>query len=147
MVTRRAGTSSSTPGAPAGLGAIVAEQEWQDLLRQASHLRKGGRLDGAIAAYQRLLALKPDLPESWYNLGLAATPGAGFRRLRSPPISGRSISASREPEEVHLNRAVIYADHLHQPEKAEREIDAALEKNPVLRSGAAQPRQRSRGPG
>ena len=40
----------------------------QELLRQAAQLRRSGRVDEAIAAYKRLLAIEPDLPDSWYNL-------------------------------------------------------------------------------
>jgi len=36
----------------------------------------------------------------------------------------------RKPEEVHLNRGVIYADHLRQDDAAERELLAALALNP-----------------
>jgi tetratricopeptide (TPR) repeat protein len=34
------------------------------------------------------------------------------------------------PEEVHLNRAVIFAEHLLQPENAKGELNAALKRNP-----------------
>ena len=85
---------------------------------------------GLIAAYQRLLAIKPDLPESWYNLAWLQRRARAF--VDSLASYQRALDLGvREPEEVHLNRAVIYADHLHQPEKAEREINAALEKNPA----------------
>ena len=39
------------------------------LLQQASALRRAGRVEEAIAAYERLLKIAPDLPDSWYNLG------------------------------------------------------------------------------
>ncbi|MEO8455922.1 MAG: sulfotransferase [Sphingomicrobium sp.] len=107
----------------------MAEQEWQDLLRQASHLRKGGRLEEAIAAYQRLLATKADLPDSWYNLAWLQRQARAFEDSLASYQRALDLGV-REPEEVHLNRAVIYADHLHQPERAEREIKAALGKNP-----------------
>jgi tetratricopeptide (TPR) repeat protein len=107
----------------------VAEHEWQNLLGQASQLRKAGRVEEAIAAYKRLLVMKADLPDSWYNLAWLQRQARSFDDALAS--YGRALDAGvREPEEVHLNRAVIYADHLHQPEKAKRELDAALEKNP-----------------
>jgi tetratricopeptide (TPR) repeat protein len=109
--------------------AFVAEQKWQDLLRRASHLRKDGRLDEAIAAYERLLRIKPDLPDSWYNLAWLQRRARAFENSLASYRRALDLGV-RQPEEVHLNRAVIYTDHLHEPEKAEREINAALQKNP-----------------
>jgi predicted TPR repeat methyltransferase len=107
----------------------VAEHEWQNLLRDASRLRKAGRVEEAIAAYKRLLGIKPDLPDSWYNLAWLQRQARSFDDALAS--YRRALDAGvREPEEVHLNRAVIYADHLHQPEKAKRELTAALEKDP-----------------
>ena len=93
-------------------------------------MRKTGRVGEAIAAYKRLLAIKPDLPDSWYNLAWLQRQVRAFDDALA--AYGRALDVGvREPEEVHLNRAVIYADHLHQPEKAGRELCAALEKNPT----------------
>ena len=47
----------------------MAEEDWQELVREAAQLRRAGRVEQAIAAYKSLLAIKPDLPDSWYNLG------------------------------------------------------------------------------
>jgi len=44
-------------------------EDWHDLLREASRLRALGQVEEAIAAYERLLAANPELPDSWYNLG------------------------------------------------------------------------------
>ena len=87
-------------------------------------MRKAGRVGEAIAAYKRLLAIKPNLSDSWYNLAWLQ------RQVRASYARALDVGV-REPEEVHLNRAVIYADHLHQPEEAERELCAALEKSPT----------------
>ena len=37
-------------------------------LSEASSLRNAGRIPEAITAYQEVLAIEPDLPDSWYNL-------------------------------------------------------------------------------
>jgi tetratricopeptide (TPR) repeat protein len=108
----------------------VADQDWQDLLRQASHLRRDGRLDEAIAAYKRLLAIKPDLADSWYNLAWLQRQARAFHDSLASYQRALDLNVGA-PEEVHLNRAVIYADHLRDPEEAERELGAALEKNPA----------------
>lgn len=108
----------------------MVDEDWQKLLGVASQLRRAGRVDEAIAAYKRLLALKPDLPDSWYNLAWLERQARQFDdALRS---YGRALDLNvADPEEVHLNRAVIYSDHLQQPEEAVRELEAALAKNVV----------------
>jgi tetratricopeptide (TPR) repeat protein len=103
--------------------------DWRDLLAEASRLRKAGRIDEAIDAYKRLLALKSDLPDSWYNLGWLQRRARAFEDAIASYSQALALGI-RDPEEVHLNRAVIYSDHLHRPEEAERELRAALDKNP-----------------
>jgi hypothetical protein len=104
--------------------------DWQDLLREASRLRTLGRTEEAIAAYERLLAAKPDLPDSWYNLGWLQRKA---RRFDAALDSYQQALARgvREPEEVHVNRAVILSDYLARTNEAERELEAALEANPA----------------
>ena len=104
--------------------------DWQDLLREASRLRTLGRTDEAIAAYRRLLAAKPDLPDAWYNLGWLQRKARRFDAALDSYSRALELDVS-EPEEVHLNRAVILSDHLHRPDEAAVELDAALERNPA----------------
>ena len=40
----------------------------ETLLRRANLLLNGGDVGEAIDAHERLLAAKPDLPDSWFNL-------------------------------------------------------------------------------
>jgi tetratricopeptide (TPR) repeat protein len=101
----------------------------QQLLRQASGLRQSGRWPEAVAVYERLLLAQPALPDSWYNLawlrrGVGQYPGAlaAYQQALDHGVG--------EPEEVHLNRAAIYADHLACPDKARVELEAALRLNP-----------------
>jgi tetratricopeptide (TPR) repeat protein len=100
------------------------------MLREASRLRTLGQVEEAIAAYERLLAVKPDLPDSWYNLGWLQRKA---RRFEDALLSyQRALELGvRGPEEVHLNRAVILSDHLHRAEEAVGELDAALTANPA----------------
>lgn len=99
------------------------------LLREAARLEQLGQLTEAAATYERILARWPELPDCWYNLGLLQ------RRLRRYDEAlasyGEALARGvRQPEEVHLNRAVILADHLRQDAAAESELRAALSLNP-----------------
>ena len=68
-------------------------------------------------------------PDAWYNLGLE-------QRRRGQPQAAlesyaRALAAGiREPEEVHLNRGVIFADDLRDPVAARAELAQALALNP-----------------
>ena len=101
-------------------------EEW---LQAANRLRQMNRVPEAIAAYERVLSRWPELPNSWYNLGLLQR-RAG--RLESALASYRRALTLGipAPEEVHLNCGVIYRE-LHQEEAAERELRTALELNPA----------------
>ena len=103
--------------------------DWQDQLREASRLRALGRVDEAIDAYQRLLAAKPDLADSWYNLGWLQRKARRFDEALISYRRALDLDVA-QPEEVHLNLAVIHSDHLHQPDAAERDLLAALQHNP-----------------
>lgn len=99
-------------------------------VREAARLANEDRLGEAAAAYQRLLAATPDLPDCWYELGRLQ------RRLRQFDAALESYAQAlrrgvARPEEVHLNRGVIFADCLRQDAAAERELRAALACNPT----------------
>ena len=102
--------------------------DWQELLATASQLRRAGRIDEAIAAYKRLLLVHPELPDSWYNLAWLQRQKRQFDDALDSyqQALDRNVEGA---EEVHLNRAVIYSDHLHQADAAKRELHAALKKN------------------
>jgi tetratricopeptide (TPR) repeat protein len=99
------------------------------MLRDAAALRRAGRVGEAIAAYERLLARWPELPESWYNLGFLQRNAQRFEAALASYRQALERGAS-QPEEIHLNCAVIHADHLRDDEAAERELNAALAINP-----------------
>jgi len=98
-------------------------------LAQASMLRESGKVPEAIAAYRAVLAEAPNLPDSWYNLGWL------LRRAGDPTAAitaydraiGLNVSG---PEEVLLNKGVIFADDLLDPAKAQDSYRAALAINP-----------------
>jgi tetratricopeptide (TPR) repeat protein len=93
-------------------------------------LDRAGRVDEAEAAYEALLARWPDLPDSWYNLGVLQRRARRFDAALASYGQALARGVDR-PEEVHLNRGVIYADHLRQDDAAERELNAALALNPA----------------
>jgi len=99
-------------------------------VRAAMLLERAGRLDEAEAAYQALLARWPDLPDCWYNLGVLQRRARRFDAALSSYSQALARGVAR-PEEVHLNRGVIYADYLRQDDAAERELNAALALNPA----------------
>jgi tetratricopeptide (TPR) repeat protein len=97
----------------------------ENLQRQASAFHRQGRYRDAIDAYRRLLVLQPELTDCWYDLGyLLKAEGEYDAALEA---YGEALARGvKAPEEVHLNRAVIYADHLRRDEAAEWELRAAL---------------------
>lgn len=102
---------------------------YHSLLRAAHRHRDAGRLLEAIDAYQHLLALRPHSPNSWFNL---ARLQRQTRQYEAALLSyQRALDAGIEaPEEVHLNRGVIFSDDLHRYPQAKQELDAALSLNP-----------------
>lgn len=101
----------------------------QALLRSAALLESAGQLVEAEAVYQRVLASWPDLPNTWYNLARLQRRAGRFDAALSSYQQALDRGVS-EPEEVHLNRGVIYSDCLRQDDAAERELQAALALNP-----------------
>ncbi|HEX8256355.1 MAG TPA: sulfotransferase [Allosphingosinicella sp.] len=105
------------------------EQSLEALLRRSAELMAGGRVEEAIAAYERLLARHPDLADSWYNLAWLQRRARRFEAALASygEALARGVGGA---EEVHVNRAVILADHLGRPDAAEAELEAALALNP-----------------
>lgn len=101
----------------------------QTLLRTAAELFRSGPVPAAITAYEALLAEEAALPDSWFNLAMLYRRA---RRFDEALVAYRhaldlNISAA---EEVYLQRGIIFADDLEDPEQAERELRAALDLNP-----------------
>ena len=97
-------------------------------LQTASRLLQSNRVPEAIAAYERVLAQWPDLPDCWYNLGLLQRRAGNLEVALSSYRRALALGVSA-PEEVHLNCGAIFADQ-HQEEAAEREFYAALKLRP-----------------
>lgn len=99
------------------------------LLRQAVALHRQSRRPEAIDAYRQLLAIRPEATDAWYDLGLLLKTECKYDEALDAYGQALARGVGR-PEEVHLNRAVIYSDHLRRDDEAERELKAALALNP-----------------
>lgn len=105
--------------------------DWQlqSLGRAALALERAGRLDEAEDAYRRLLVLYPDLPDTWFNLAVLQRRSGRFEAALDSyqQALDRGIA---QPEEVHLNRGVIFSDCLRRDDEAVKELRTALALNP-----------------
>lgn len=112
----------------AGREAVMSEQS-QALMRQAATLHQQGRRMEAIEIFRQVLVEQPESTEGWYELGYLLKAEAEFEDALE--AYGQALARGiKRPEEVHLNRAVIYSDHLRRDDDAERELKAALAINP-----------------
>jgi tetratricopeptide (TPR) repeat protein len=99
------------------------------LQRHANTLLRQGRRPEAIDAFRRLLSARPDYADGWYNLGYLLKSESQYDAALA--AYGEALAQGvKDPEEVFLNRAVIYSDFLRRDEAAELELRAALERNP-----------------
>ena len=97
----------------------------EERLQQAGILHRQGRRMEAIAIFRQVLAEHPEASEGWYELGYLLKAEGQFEQALLAYGKALALGISR-PEEVHLNRAVIYSDHLRRDADAERELEAAL---------------------
>ena len=114
---------------PAAGSPVPSEASVDTLFAQAAHLARVGQVREAIVAYQQALAQRPASPNSWYNLARLLR---RVRRFEEALLAYQQALDHKadQPEEVHLNRAVILADYLARPVEAERELRTALALNP-----------------
>lgn len=98
-------------------------------LRDASLLMREGRREDAIEAYRDIVRQDPGQPVAWYNLGYLLR-GAGRLEEALEAYANALTAGIDRPQDVHLNRAVIYSDHLRKDDAAERELESALAVDP-----------------
>ena len=110
---------------------MTANGDLQAMGKEALQLERAGRLDEAEAAYQRLLARWPDLPDTWFNLAVLQRKARRFEAALASYQQALDRGVS-QPEEAHLNRGVIYSDCLRRDEAAAAELHAALALNPTF---------------
>jgi tetratricopeptide (TPR) repeat protein len=101
----------------------------QTLLRQAGEHHRQGRHAEAIDGFRQALALNADLPEAWDELAYVLK--AEGRYAEAVEAFGQAIARGHpRAAEAHLNRAVLFADHLRRDAAAEAELRAALALRP-----------------
>ena len=103
--------------------------ELERLRTVAEQLLREGRAAQAMEAFQRLLLRDADQPDAWYNLAYLQHHARRFGDALASygQALDRGVSG---PEEVHVNRAVILADHLSRHDDADHELRAALALRP-----------------
>ncbi|MEC7162329.1 MAG: tetratricopeptide repeat protein, partial [Pseudomonadota bacterium] len=99
------------------------------LSRRAASLYRASRFEAALQAYREVLAIDPDRPDDWLNLGLLSRQaGCAHDALAA---YDRALEAGVcNPEEVHLNRAVVLSDDLLDAPAARASLESALAINP-----------------
>ena len=102
--------------------------------RVAAHMRQRQYpRDIVIKAYKRFLEAHPQSAPAAFNLAWNLTRGGEFEAAIG--MYERSLALGIDvPEEVHLNIANIYMDHLHQHDEARAQLAKALELNPAYAS-------------
>ena len=116
------GPTGDQPGGP--------DEGLADLKRRAAAQRRDGRHGDAIETYRTILRQQPDLPDYWFDLGYMLRHAGHFE----PALEAYAEALRRGvsgPEEVHLNRAVIYSDELRRDDQAKLELQAALNLAPA----------------
>jgi tetratricopeptide (TPR) repeat protein len=111
----------------------MAETQWtsgtkEEMLQVCVALERQGRTAEAMAAYQQLLESWPGVPDAWYNLARLQRQAGQYARALAAYQEALERGIAR-PEEVHLNRGVIFSDYLNQYDAAELELKKALEIN------------------
>lgn len=101
----------------------------QALQAQIRQLEMTGRHAEAADAYRQLLSLRPSWPDGWYNLGQALWRARRFEQALDAYQQALDGGISR-PEEAHLNRSVLLAQHLGRLDAARHEMALALHRNP-----------------
>lgn len=99
------------------------------MLRAAAQLQHAGRTAESISAYEQILARWPDLADAWYNLAYQLRLVGRFEHALAAYRNALDRGISR-PEEIRLNRSVIYSEDLRDDAAAGKELDAALKLRP-----------------
>ena len=103
--------------------------EISDMMGKAGELRRQNQTAAAIGAYSAILARWPKTADAWYNLALLQRQTFRFSEALSSYQRALASGITR-PEEVHLNRSVIFSDFLRDPGSAAAELQQALTLNP-----------------
>lgn len=96
----------------------------------AAHvLQRGYPLNGVLRSFAAYLARHPGSAEAAFNYAYHLARDAQFETAIKKYTQALKLGIAR-PEEVHLNIANIYMDHLHDNKKAKSHLNEALALNP-----------------
>ncbi len=101
----------------------------ESITREALALLKAGKPAGASQMLRDALARSPRWAEGWFNLAhVLRSQGQSDGALKA--LANALDCGLPQPEEAHLNRAVIFSDQLHDDVAAEVELRRALHFRP-----------------
>lgn len=106
LAAYRAGDMAGVLALGQQLGAIATADDTAVLLYGAA-LQSVGRLDEASALFRHLTERRPDVPEYWNNLGLAAR--ASGDDARAEQALRKALELSPLNAETHYNLGLLYA--------------------------------------
>jgi tetratricopeptide (TPR) repeat protein len=109
---------------------VILSEAFEGMMAEAVHLQRQNRLAEAMAAYGAILARWPKLADAWYNLAVLQRKSFRFHEALHSYQRALAAGVSR-PEEVHLNRSVIFSDMLRDHVAAAAELQHALTLNPA----------------
>ena len=100
----------------------------------AAHVRQRGYpLKHALAAYDKYIESKPGSATAAFNYAYNLVRDGQFEK--AVEVYKRALKCGIDaPEEVHLNIANIYMDHLHASELAQAHLQKAIQLNPAYAS-------------
>ncbi|HEX3951236.1 MAG TPA: sulfotransferase [Steroidobacteraceae bacterium] len=104
--------------------------EVSEMLNNAAQLHRQNKTAEAMAAYSDLLMRWPKAADAWYNLAILQRQTLRLGEALNSYQRALSNGIAR-PEEVHLNRSVIFSDFLRDQASAAAELQQALTLNPA----------------
>ena len=114
-------------------GLVAAEvilSEVSEAMGRAAQLHRQNQVAEAMAAYGAILTRWPKFADAWYNL--AVLQRTTFHLEEALISYQRALACGiARPEEVHLNRSVIFSDFLRDHVTAAAELQQALSLNPA----------------
>lgn len=97
---------------------------------RAAQLHRLNQVAEAMSAYREVVARWPKQADAWYNLAVLQRQTFEFDEALASYKKALDSGVAR-PEEVHLNRGVIFSDFLHDHSNAAAELQQALTLNPA----------------
>jgi tetratricopeptide (TPR) repeat protein len=109
---------------------VILSEACDELMGKAAQLHRQNQLAEALSAYRAILARWPKQADAWYNLAVLQRQSFKFDEALVSYKKALDSGVER-PEEVHLNRGVIFSDFLRDHASAAAELQQALTLNPA----------------